>query len=85
MLSKKAFSFYVLSTSFLRLFYVMGIMRPADCILCIFGEIYGENIYLQRVESSSGFAAVAQKEKRYYDGFLTYILYSSPIFRNFAG
>ena len=29
-------SFYVLSTSFLRLFYVIGIMRYGDCILCIF-------------------------------------------------
>ena len=34
--SKKAFSFYVLSTSFLRLFYVMCIWRYRDCILCIF-------------------------------------------------
>ena len=28
-------SFYVLSTSFLRLFYVMGSMIYAFCILCI--------------------------------------------------
>ena len=28
--------FYVLSTSFLRLFYVIGIMRYRNCILCIF-------------------------------------------------
>ena len=34
--SKKAFSFYVLSTSFLRLFYVMGIWRYGKCINCIF-------------------------------------------------
>ena len=42
-LSEKAFSFYVLSTSFLRLFYVMGIWRLRGlyilyifCIHCIF-------------------------------------------------
>ncbi len=32
--------FYVLSTSFLRLFYVMGIWRYGNCILCISGREY---------------------------------------------
>ena len=37
-------SFYVLSTSFLRLFYVIGTMMQAKCINCIF-PVYQRGIY----------------------------------------
>ncbi len=48
---KNTHSFYVLSTSFLRLFYVIGIMEYGFLhilhIICIFC-ILEENIYLQK-------------------------------------
>ena len=49
----------ILSTSFLRLFYVIGIMKYANCILCIF---YPDIPCMLLCKITTKFAGVQKKE-----------------------